>query len=93
MSNQTASQQQQALGTLRQIHFELETNNGDLEILLNQIFGQIDAVSNPDENTQNALAVINCFVKCALAQTQKIRLNNRNAQVVICAAVVGGDHA
>lgn len=93
MSKQTADQQQQALDALRQIHFDMETDNIDLEILLKQIFGQIDAVNNPDENTQVVLAVINCFVKCALAQAQKIRLNNRSAQVVICGVAVGGDHA
>ncbi|GAC1607472.1 MAG: hypothetical protein NVS3B3_10380 [Aquirhabdus sp.] len=93
MPSKTTFKQQQALYALRQIHFDMETTGGDLEILLNQIVVQIDTITNPDENTRRAIATINCFASCALAQSQKIKLQIENAQMVMSDANLGDDHA
>lgn len=93
MSNKTTAQQRQALGTLRQIHFDMEAVSRDLEILLNQIFDQFDSIRNPDDSTRDTLAIINCFANCALSQAQKIRVSIDSAQTVILDIAVGGHHA
>jgi hypothetical protein len=66
------------IGAIRQQAFDIDHQVGDIEIMIEAIFEQLDEVLSLTPGSQQAVKVINCFATCALRNAALIKSAGAN---------------
>jgi hypothetical protein len=66
---------------------DINAQAGDIEILLNAIFGKLDGMADLAPTASEAVSVINCFATCALRNA--VLIKEANADILVLASEGG----